>query len=454
MRRRPGEGGAPPPADATAPLPVTVQAVGAGGDGIAQDAAGRTLFVPGLLPGEAALVRIHGRRGEAGWLARPLGPPDPRSPDRATPSCPHFGACGGCALQHWAEAPYAAWKRARLVDALARAGAPPGTEVAPIRLTPPGARRRADLALRRRPDGNVAIGFHAGGAEAVIDLEACTVLAPRLIGLLAPLRRLLRSLPALRREGSAVLNLLETGPDLLLRTDAALEAQGRAALAAFGAAEDLPRIAWARGAAGQPEIAAQRGPAWIRFAGVAVSPPPGAFLQASPEGEAAIVEAVLAALPESLPARARIAELHAGVGTLTFPLAARGLRVAAHEGAAEAVAALSAAARAAGMARIEAVRRDLVRQPLLPKELAGFAALVLDPPFAGAAEQVGMLTRAAAAGGGVPRIVYVSCNQAALARDARALLAAGYRVERAVPVDQFRWSPHLESVVAFARGDA
>jgi 23S rRNA (uracil1939-C5)-methyltransferase len=289
--------------------------------------------------------------------------------------------CGGCALQHWADAPYAAWKRDRVAEALAWAGYanPPVAE--PAR-TPPRARRRADLALRRAPDGAVAIGFHARGSAAVLDLAACHVLAPPLFALLDPLRAVLRGLAALRREGSAILNLLDTGPDLLLRTDATLVPADRAALAAFARAHAIPRIAHALGD-GAPEPAAQLGPATIRFAGLAVAPPPGAFLQSSPQGEAAIVAAVLAGLPERLPARARIADLYAGIGTLSFPLAARA-RVAALEGNAEAQAALDAAARGAD-ARVEARRRDLARQPLTPAELAGFAAAVLDPPHAGAA---------------------------------------------------------------------
>jgi 23S rRNA (uracil1939-C5)-methyltransferase len=241
-----------------------------------------------------------------------------------------------------------------------------------------------------------------------------------------------------------VLNLLDTGPDLLLRTDGALDATGRAKLAAFAAEHGVPRVAWGpSGGDAAAEVAAQHGPAAIRFGGVEVHPPPGAFLQASPEGEAAIREAVLDALPARLPARAVIAELHAGIGTLSFALAERA-RIVAYEVSAEAVVALAAAAGRAG-ARIEAARRDLVRQPLLPAELKAYAAVVLDPPFAGAKEQVPLLARAR-----VPRIVYVSCNPAVLARDARALKEAGYRVLSAVPVDQFLWSPQLESVVAFS----
>jgi 23S rRNA (uracil1939-C5)-methyltransferase len=421
-------------------LDLAVTGLGAAGDGFARLPDGGSCFVPRSLPGETLTVRPAGKRGdtrlaEAEAVLR-------ASPDRVAPPCRHFAECGGCALQHWADVPYAEWKRAKLVEALSRAGFA-DAPVGPLVRTPPRARRRADFALRRRrPDGGVTLGFHARGSGTVVDLRACEVLDPRLVALFDPLRGLLRGLPALRREGSAVLNLLDTGPDLLLRTDASLDAAGRSRLAAFAAAHGVPRIAWALGN-GAPEMAAQHGPAALRFGDAVVDLPPGAFLQASPVGEAAIRDAVLAGLPQRLTARAAIAELHAGVGTLSFALSERA-RVTAYEVSAEAVGALDAAAGRAG-ARIRAVRRDLARQPLLPAELKPYAAVVLDPPFAGAPEQVPLLARAR-----VPRVVYVSCNPAALARDARSLKEAGYRVLSAVPVDQFLWSPHLESVVAFS----
>ncbi len=414
----------------------SVTALGGGGDGIARLPDGQVCFIPGALPGEDVEAEVTGKRGDAA-LAR-LGSVLQLSAERVPPPCPHFGSCGGCTLQHWATAPYAEWKRAKLVDALARAGfedAPVGA----LQTTPPATRRRADLAIRRGPQG-VQIGFHAPGSDAVVPIETCVVLDPRLTALLAPLRALLHRLPALKRDGSAVLNLLDTGPDLLLRTDGLLDAAGRIALAGFATEHHIPRIAWAT-LKGMAETAAQNGPSMIRFGTAEVAVPPGAFLQASPAGEAAIRDAVLAALPK-LAGKARIAELYAGLGTLSFALAARA-PVQAFEGAADAVAALAHAAGNSG-ARIAATRRDLVRQPLLVKELQAYPVVVLDPPYAGAAEQVALLARAR-----VPRVIYVSCNPAALARDAKLLQAAGYRVAAATPVDQFLWSPHLEAVVSF-----
>jgi len=249
----------------------------------------------------------------------------------------------------------------------------------------------------------------------------------------------------LRQGGSAIVNLLDTGPDILLRTDGNPNADERARLTEFARTNGVPRLTWARGD-GAAETIAQLGPAEVALSGVNVAPPPGAFLQASREGEAAIVAAVLAGLPPALPRKARIVEMFAGCGTLTFALA-QAARVSAFEGNQDAVAALRTAAGRAGFAgRIEATRRDLARQPLQAGELAKTAAVVLDPPFAGAAEQMAPL-----AASNVARVIYVSCNPAALARDARVLRDGGYRLLSAVPIDQFLYSPRLEAVVVFAR---
>ena len=417
-------------------MEVLIERMGAGGDGIAPG----PNYVPQGLPGERLHVEINGKRGDGALAAiyEILTP----SLDRIAPACAHFlEGCGGCVLQHWAPTPQAAWKRERLRVALARGGFAEAP-VAETITTPPGARRRADFAIRRGTDG-LRLGFHAAGSAAILDIATCPVLHPRLVAVLKPLRDLLPRLPALKRDGSAVLNLLDTGPDLLLRTDGTLEAAGRALLAGFAAAHGLPRIAWARGN-GVPEIAAQLGPVSIALSGVAVTPAPGAFLQASPEGEQAIITAMLAGLPAKLAGRGRIADLHAGFGTLSLALARRG-RVTAFESDSAAVAALANAAAKAGLP-LAATRRDLVRQPLTVAELAPFAAVVLDPPYAGAEEQAGLLARSA-----VPAVIYVSCNPQALARDLRFFADQGWRVDAATPIDQFLWSGQLEAVVTLSR---
>lgn len=443
MRRpasRPSAAEAPPPSCVT-----RILRVGADGDGIGQADGSAPFYIPAVLPGELVRARPLARRGE-GWACEAealIGP----SPDRVDPPCPHFGACGGCTLQHWRAGAYLDWKTGLLRAALARAGYP-DARIGTISCEP-GTRRRMDLAIRRE-GGAIRLGLHRARGGEIIDLATCLVAAPALVDLLAPLRAALAGLDLLRREGSAVLNLLDAGPDLLLRTDAEPSSADRASLAAFARAHGLPRISWAkangaRGSGPAETLCLLRPPATM-LGNVAVEPPPGAFLQASAAGEAAIRESVLAGLGTKLPGRARVAELYAGCGTLTFPLAAR-CRVLAVEGDASAHAALRGAAGRAGLSgRVEAVQRDLARQPMQAAELSGFAAIVLDPPFAGAAAQMPPL-----AASGVRRVIYVSCNPAALSRDAAVLRRAGYRLEQASAIDQFLWSARLEAVTVFAR---
>ncbi|MDW8444366.1 MAG: class I SAM-dependent RNA methyltransferase [Acetobacteraceae bacterium] len=396
---------------------------------------GSPLYVRGTLPGERIAVALAGRRGEgvAGRLIALLSP----SPERVMPPCPHFGACGGCALQHVAPEAYAVWKRGLLVDSLARAGFRdvPVAALVPAR---PGTRRRADFALRPG-----VVGFHVPGSAAVVDVPGCLVLAPPLLALAEALRGLDRSV--VRHGAEAQANLTETGLDVLLRLG---RQPGRAeteALARFASAADLARLSVDAGDGPVP-LAVRRTPR-LTFGGVAVEPPPGAFLQATAEGELAIVSAVLEALAD-LPDGARVADLYAGLGTLAFPLARR-FRVAAAEGDGAAATAVATAVRRAGLAgRITVQTRDLSLRPLLAADLAQRDAVVLDPPRDGAKVQARAL---AAAPSSLRRVVYVSCNPAALARDAKLLAAGGWRAVRAIPIDQFLWSPHLESVVVFAR---
>jgi 23S rRNA (uracil1939-C5)-methyltransferase len=396
--------------------------------------------VRGALPGERIAVRDLARRGE-GWTGTLDAVLEP-SVDRVTPPCPHFGTCGGCTLQHWGDAPYRTWKSGLLDDALRRAGYDTPI-LGPLAITPPGARRRMDLAVRRA--GTViTLGLHSARGSDIVDLHTCLVLHPTLVALIAPLRDVLRGLSGLRREGSAVVNLLDSGPDVLLRGEAALRMEDRKALIAFANAHNIPRIAWVEGA-GAPEPACTLRPSTTIISGIEVAAAPGAFLQASREGEAAIVAAVTAHMPK-LTLKSRIADLYAGSGTLSFALS-KHARVDAFEGDASAVATLRGGASKAGLAgRIVATVRDLARQPLSAKEISTYAAVVLDPPFAGAAMQIREI-----AASKVKRVMYVSCNPIALAREVGVLHDAGFKLLAATPIDQFLWSARLESVVVLGR---
>jgi 23S rRNA (uracil1939-C5)-methyltransferase len=343
--------------------------------------------------------------------------------------CIHYGTCGGCAFA----SRIAIDKRALLVAAL------PGAPVAPLIETPLRSRRRMDLsAVRQGPV--VLLGLHEARSNMVVDMTECVLLEPRLFALVAPLRELLRHVEGFRRAGSAIVNWLDEGPDILLRLDYPLTGPDRTKLIAFAKTHFAARISLAKGD-GEAELVAMLRPPVLTLSGVPVTVAPGAFLQA---GEAAIVAAVLAGLPKLKP-KARIVELFAGIGTLSFALG-KHARVEAYEGNADAVAAQDGAIRRAnlaGMMRVTA--RDLARQPLKTSEMAGAAAVVLDPPFAGAGHQMKNL-----AASGVVRIIYVSCNPAALSRDAFLLHQSGYTVMSATPIDQFPFSENVESVTVFA----
>jgi 23S rRNA (uracil1939-C5)-methyltransferase len=298
-----------------------------------------------------------------------------------------------------------------------------------------------DFAVRREA-GRIVLGLHEVRSATVADVTGCLVLHPTLMALIGPLRAVLQGLRAVRREASVVINLLDSGPDLLLRTDAPVTLEDRVALTDFARVYGLPRVSWQHG--GAPETIGLLRPPETVLSKTTVRPPPGSFLQATAEGERAIVRAVLSGLPNRITGKTRIAELYAGCGTLTFALAGQ-VRVAAYEGDAATAAALKQAVNQSGQAgRIETFHRDLARRPLSAKELGSFAAVVLDPPHSGAAAQIAQIAAAR-----TPRVIYVSCNPATLSRDARALHGAGYALRATTAIDQFLWSARLESVSVF-----
>lgn len=418
---------------------LRITALGAQGDGIGE-LDGRPVFVPGTAAGDVVEVEITGAKGDglAGRLARLLEP----APGRATPVCGHFGLCGGCATQHLDAQTYADWKSNLLPAAMARRGFA-DLPIRPLLRIAPGTRRRAALAARRR-GRNVLLGFHARAEHRVVDLSQCAILLPRLVGLLAPMRRAL--LEVLPQGGVAELLLVEseTGTDLLIVAGFEPDLTARQALAALAEAEDLARVSWSRADSGETAepIVLRRAPV-VRFGGIAVTPPPGPFLQPSVEGQAFLTDAVREAVGE---ARV-IADLYAGCGTFSLPLAAAGARVHAVDTTAAALAALQAAARQSGLGTaVTTERRDLDDRPLTGAELDRFDAVVFDPPRAGARAQAEELARSA-----IPRLAAVSCNPATFARDARLLVDGGYRLDWIQPVDQFPWTGHLELVACFSR---
>jgi 23S rRNA (uracil1939-C5)-methyltransferase len=437
MSRHPRSAKPRPKAAAVLPrsLELDIQSVGGRGDGVGRH--GEDLvFVPGTVAGDRVMVRVDGRRGDG--LAATLLQVLTAGAGRAEPPCRHFGTCGGCSLQHLDPAAHAAWKRFQLVEALGRAGVAEDL-VAPLVAIPPGSRRRAAFAFSRRRR-ELLFGFNARASHQVVDIDECPLLAPGLFALVEPLRALLAAVVEDGRDGDAVATLTESGIDLVVEAEARLDLFDRERLAAFAEAQDLARLSWRRPGLGMVEPLAHRRPAVATFAGIPVELPPGAFLQPSVEGERALAALVFDAVGGVGP----VADLYAGCGSFTFPLAQKAA-VHAVEGDAAALAALKAAADRHG-ARVTTELRDLARRPLLGDELKRFGAVVFDPPRAGAASQAEFLAEA-----GPGRVVAVSCNPATLARDCRILQKGGYRLLRATPLDQFPWSAHLEAVAVFER---
>jgi 23S rRNA (uracil1939-C5)-methyltransferase len=407
---------------------VLIETVGGEGDGVAAG----PVFAPFTLPGERVLVAGSGDRRE---LVEVLAP----SAERVVPPCPHFGSCGGCALQHWDHAPYLAWKVERLRGTLARQHIE--SEILAPFAAGPGTRRR--LALHARPGNRqeARLGYKARKSWDLVDINVCPIADPRLQAALPALKAL--AAPLFEHPKSAPtlhVTLTATGIDVDIsgveKKSGGLSADARVLLAERAAQAGFARVTL------DGEAAYLAGLPQVKFGQAVVALPPGAFLQATPQAEAAMT----AFVAEAAGGAARIADLFCGVGTFSFALA-KVAPVHAADGDAAAIQALiSALAGAPGLHGVTAEARDLTRRPMLAQELKKTDVAVFDPPRAGAVEQTAELARST-----VSRVIGVSCAPATFARDARVLIDAGFTLERVLPVDQFLWSPHIELVGVFNR---
>jgi 23S rRNA (uracil1939-C5)-methyltransferase len=399
----------------------TVARLGRKGDGVATGDQGRALAAL-VLPGEV----IEGEAVDGRIAAPRIMTP---SADRVRPVCTHYRACGGCSLMHASDGFTAGWKRQVVETALAAQGLSAPEPV--LHVSPLQSRRRAVLSGRRTKKG-ATLGFHARASGVIVDLAECHVLRPRIVAALPLLRQIVAA--GASRTGEVSLTVIDgpAGLDVALRGGKPMDTALFQTLAALAEQGDLARLDWD----GQPML---RRPPLLPMGRAQVIPPPGAFLQATTEGEAALLHHVRAAVGGAR----RIADLFSGVGTFALPLA-EGASVHAVEGLAPPLAALDSAWRGAqGLHRITTEVRDLARRPLLASELTGFDAIVIDPPRSGAAAQMAEIAAAR-----VPDIASVSCDPVTFSNDARILADAGYRIRELAVVDQFRFSPHVEIVAA------
>lgn len=390
------------------------------GDGIAPG----PFFAPMTLPGEVITATPDGQILDDVRILTP-------SPDRVSAPCPHYRSCGGCQLMHASDTFVQNWKIDTVRSALAAHDL-----TAPMRdsaISPPRSRRRATFSARRTKKGATA-GFNARGSDLIVEIPQCRLLLPDLVAAL-PAAKSLAVLGASRKAGLDVsVTISDGGLDVLVTGGKPLDEALRVSLAALAETYDLARLSWA------DEIVVTRRPPEQDFDGIRVVPPPGAFLQATAEGEAALRQDV----QEITAGAARVVDLFAGCGTFALPLARNSI-VHAVEGQGDMIKALDQGwRRADGLKSVTTQVQDLFCQPLMPDDLSSFDALVIDPPRAGAEAQIEQIAQAQ-----VPVVAYVSCNPVSFARDAKRLVAGGYELLWVRTVDQFRWSTHVELVAEF-----
>ncbi|WP_299349065.1 class I SAM-dependent RNA methyltransferase [uncultured Shimia sp.] len=400
---------------------LKIERLGHHGDGIAEG----PVYVPLTLPGELVSGDLEGDRLTGVRIERP-------SDQRVKPPCRHFKSCGGCQLQHASDAFVSDWKLGVVVQALAAQGLE--AEMRPIATSPPAARRRAVLSARRTKKGAL-VGFHQRASDVICEIPDCRLLHPDLMAAIPVAEAL--AVTGASRKGALSVNatLTSGGLDIAVTGGKPLDGPFLSQLAQEAEKLGLARLSW------EGEVVATRQPPVQRFGRANVVPPPGAFLQATQQGEASLLAAVVEAVGE---AGKQGVDLFAGCGTFTLPLAET-FEMHAIEYDAPMLEALDKGWRAAeGLKKVTTEARDLFRNPLIPQDLK-YDFVVIDPPRAGAEAQVREL-----AGSSVPVIAYVSCNPVTFARDAAILVAAGYQLDWVQVVDQFRWSSHIELAARFS----
>lgn len=400
----------------------TINRLGHLGEGIADG----PLFAPLTLPGEVITATQNGDRLRDIRIVQP-------SEDRVKPPCRHFKSCGGCSLQHASDQLVADWK----IEVVTRALKAQNIDTIPaeIATSPIHSRRRAVLSARRTKKGASA-GFHARASDTIVEVPDCILLDPKVLAGREIAAELAQIGGSRKGEISVTVTKSLNGLDIHVANGKPLDRQLQMDLAGVIAKHNLARLTWG------DEVVGEAMPPHQPFGKAKVAPPAGAFLQATEHGEASL----LAKVKEAVGDAKLIADLFAGSGTFSLPLAELG-EVRAYESVPSMISALDKGWRMTqGIKRVEAVTRDLFRDPLMPEDMAEFDAVVIDPPRAGAKAQAEQLSQS-----DVPVIAFVSCNPVTFARDARILMTGGYDMEWITVVDQFRWSPHIEVVAKFVK---
>ncbi|MEL7257882.1 MAG: class I SAM-dependent RNA methyltransferase [Pseudomonadota bacterium] len=389
-------------------------------DGVAEG----SIYASRSLPGEVVEGELDGNKLSNLRIIEP-------SSDRVTPVCVHYHACGGCQVQHASEIFVADWKTGLIRAALSAQGLK--ANVRPIVTSPTASRRRATFAARRTKKDAMA-GFHKQASDVIVEIPKCEVITPELMMGLPVAEDLARLAASRKGELSVAVTQSDVGLDITVSGGKVLDGPLRNVLSDLAARHDIARLSY------EDEIIVTRRKPFQLFDDITVHPPPKAFLQATKDAEKTLQDEVKSIVGDA----SSIVDLFAGCGTFALPLAKQS-RVHAVEGDGEMLGCLDHAWRnTEGLKAVSVQTRDLFRNPLSSDELSKFEAVVIDPPRAGAQAQTLQL-----ASSQIPIIAYVSCNPTSFARDAKCLLEAGYQLDWVLPIDQFRWSAHVELVAAF-----
>lgn len=394
----------------------TIIRIAAKGDGVTAD--GRHIAF------SAPLDRLN---GEGGLI---------KGPHHVEPPCQHFKECGGCSLQQLDAESYAQFVTDRMAYALEGQGLSAST-LHPPQISKPKSRIR--VSLRAAMVGkSFKLGFSGAGSHRIVDLKQCDIMRPELFAVIGPLQIFLKSVARRKHDMNIEMSLADQGVDLCIKNYEPESLEQRVALSDFAMANNLARLSVDNGFGSETQWEPE--PVTVTLGGLAVALPHNSFLQPTNEGRDALVTAML----ESIGDTKLVADLFAGLGTFAFALGDK-RKIYAAEGSRDAITALKMAANLSGR-QVFTEHRDLYRRPLSPEELDRFGAVILDPPRAGARDQVVQLAQSE-----VPKICYISCNPASFSRDAKKLCDAGYKLDAVWPVGQFLWSTHVELVSSFSR---
>ncbi|MGB6102633.1 MAG: 23S rRNA (uracil(1939)-C(5))-methyltransferase RlmD [Pusillimonas sp.] len=413
---------------------------------------GKVVFVEGALPGERVLASIVRRKPsfDTARSERLLK----SSSQRVAPPCPHFGVCGGCAMQHLEPAAQVAVKQRVLEDALAHIG-----KVHPSRVLPPlhgpafGYRYRARLSVRVvRKKGGVLVGFRERRGSYVADMQSCRVLPPQVSDMLLPLRELVGSLSQPDRIPQIEVAVGDRTTALLLRHMEALTQADIAVLRAFG---ERHNVSWWLQPKGPETVhlldSADEGKLAYTLPEFGLRMPyrPTDFTQVNHAINRTLISKALSLL--EVQSGERVADLFCGLGNFTLPLATRAAEVVGVEGSAALTQRALDAARQHGLASKTAFSTlnlfEVDVQWL--RDLGVFNRMLIDPPREGA-EAVARALSALGPAERPRRIVYVSCSPATLARDAGILVhEGGYQLQSAGVVNMFPHTGHVESIAVF-----